>query len=176
MPPKKKLRLVDLLATEPDSKLALHLIRKWSWGLYSATEVSVLAREALADQKVLLEKVGAPANFASRSLEMLANIGSQGSITKNIYTHTNTNTLIHTHTLNQTNKQTNNIHWVQNEIGVWYGGSDGLIVVSHQACMLTMLAAIYYRFWGIRQFQNLFSLRPLCGLRSLSLERSLSRM
>ena len=98
MPPKKKLRLVDMLATEPDSKLALHLIRKWSWGLYSAAEVSVLAREALADQKVLLEKVGAPANFASRSLEMLANIGSQGSITKNIYTHTNTNTLIHTHT------------------------------------------------------------------------------
>ena len=93
MPPKKKLRLIDLLSTEPDSKLALLLIRKWSWGLYSASEVGVLAREALADQKALLEKVGAPANFASQSLEMLANIGSQGShqiIQK--YTHTQTHT------------------------------------------------------------------------------------
>ena len=125
MPPKKKPRLVDLLGAEPDSELAMHLIRQWSWGLYSANEVSVLARNALSDQKALLVKVGAPANFVSQSLEMLANIGSQGARThihtnadKQTNSHTHTRVSITTHTHTHTNTQTSKLQNTSGHKGV----------------------------------------------------------
>lgn len=77
MPPKKKPRLLDLLGN-PDSSLALLLIRKWAWGHYSANEVYELANRALEDQLALLRSLKISDSFASQSLQILAGIGSEG--------------------------------------------------------------------------------------------------
>ena len=77
MAPKKKARLLAEL-DNPDSSLALLLLRKWAWGHYSANEVQTLAAAALKDQKSLLRSIHVNENFASSSLEALAKIGDSG--------------------------------------------------------------------------------------------------
>ena len=62
----------------PDSALAKHVLKKWSWGLLSAQEVYEFASKALADQHALLASLGLASNFASKSLTLLAQLGADG--------------------------------------------------------------------------------------------------
>ena len=80
MAPKKRSRPASLLEVleYPDSSLAKELVRKWSWGLMSATEVQMLSSRALADQEAMLTSIGVDRSFASKSLQMLGRLGSHG--------------------------------------------------------------------------------------------------
>ena len=86
MPPKKRAKantLLDALAS-PGSALSKLLIRRWAWGQFSASEVQVLAAQALADQVSLLESIGVSPSFANTSLQILAGLGAEGTIKGNI--------------------------------------------------------------------------------------------
>ena len=78
-----KTRLIDDLE-DPDSSLAKLLIKKWSWGLMSASEVHELACKALEDQKALLVSLGLAPNFASKSLTALSSLGAEGKFSGNM--------------------------------------------------------------------------------------------
>ena len=67
-----------------DSKHALRLVKKWSWGLKSGIQLREEAQDAYDDQLAVLNNVGASREFAQKSLKRLAGLGSSGRHPSNI--------------------------------------------------------------------------------------------
>ena len=86
-PAKPRLRLRPKLNAPPfslDSTQALSLVKAWAWGKKSATQLQKDASDAHADQVDLIREVGASRDFAHKSLQRMANLGTRGTHKSNI--------------------------------------------------------------------------------------------
>lgn len=67
------------------SELAQYLLKQWSWGELSSTQVQVLADKAYQDQTMLLRSLGISEDRADDSIYRLAKLGSFGKHSGNVH-------------------------------------------------------------------------------------------
>ena len=67
-----------------DSKLGLLLVKNWAWGHKSAPQLQAESAAAYEDQITLLQNLNLSADFASKTLQKLASLGTWGKHQHNI--------------------------------------------------------------------------------------------